>query len=208
MKNVTGRGTDERFRWPRPPRVVSVMTIMAAAALLAVACGDSPPSAGASPSPRSGGSAISASAVRYTSCMRSHGVPAYPDPNSAGQLPKIVPANEAQLGVSDTRFQAAQTACQALWPYQGPTQAQVRQELTDGLTFARCMRSHGVPNWPDPSTDPESGRVEFVIHPSQVGFNPQSPSPQILAKARACERGLPAYMLPSSPNGVQVTTAP
>jgi hypothetical protein len=70
------------------------------------------------------------------------------------------------------------------------------------------MRSHGVPNWPDPTTNPDSGIVEFVINPSQVGFNPQSPSPRILAVARECERGLPAYVLPGSPNGVQVTTAP
>jgi hypothetical protein len=140
--------------------------------------------------------------------MRSHGVPDYPDPNSAGQLPKITPGNEAQLGVSESRFNAAQAACQSLWPYQGPTQTQVRQELTDGLKFARCMRSHGVAYWPDPTTDPESGRVEFVIHSSQVGFDPRSPSPQILDKAHTCEHGLPAYMLPSSPNGVEVTTAP
>jgi hypothetical protein len=206
--NNNGRGLDPRPPWRRRARVAAVMTVMAAAALLAIACSDGPSSGGAGRSPSAGGSAISASAVRYTSCMRSHGVPEYPDPNSAGQLPKITPANEAQLGVSEARFQTAQTACQALWPYQGPTQAQQRQELTDALKFARCMRSHGVPNWPDPTTDPESGRVEFVIHPSQVGFDPHSPSPQILSKARACERGLPAYMLPSSPNGVEVTTAP
>ena len=200
--------TSLRPRRPRPTRVASVLSVMVATGLFAVACSDGPSSAGAGRSSSAGGSAISASAVRYTSCMRSHGVPAYPDPNSSGQLPKITPANEAQLGVSDSRFQTAQTACQALWPYQGPTQAQQRQELTDALRFARCMRSHGVPNWPDPTTDPDSGFVEFVIHTSQVGFDPRSPSPQILAKARACERGLPAYMLPSSPNGVRVTTAP
>jgi hypothetical protein len=208
MNSLTGRGPGARSPWPRPTLVASVMAVMAAAVLLAAACGNSPSSAGSGGSPNGGGSAIAASAVRYTSCMRSHGVPAYPDPNSAGQLPKITPANEAQLGVSDSRFQTAQTACQALWPYQGLTQAQTRQELTDAVKFARCMRSHGVPNWPDPTTDPDSGRVEFVINSSQVGFDPQSPSPQILGKARTCERGLPAWMLPTGPNGVEVTTAP
>jgi hypothetical protein len=204
---MTTNFTSPRRRWPRPTRVASILTVMVTTGLFAAAC-SSPSSAGAGRAPSAGGSAVAVSAVRYTSCMRSHGVPSYPDPNSAGQLPKITPANEAQLGVSDSRFQTAQTACQALWPYQGPTQAQQRQELTDALRFARCMRSHGVPNWPDPTTDPDSGYVEFVIHSSQVGFDPRSPSPQILAKARACERGLPAYMLPSSPNGVRVTTAP
>jgi hypothetical protein len=208
MNDVTGRGPGRRPSWPRPVRVASGMVIMAAAALLAVACSDSPSSSGSGHTANAGTPATAASAVRYTSCMRSHGVPDYPYPNSAGQLPKIDPASEAQLGVSASRLNTAQTACQNLWPYQGPTQAQQRQELTDALTFARCMRSDGVPNWPDPTTDPDSGRVEFVINSSQVGFDPRSPSPQILAKARACERGLPAYMLPSSPNGVEVTTSP
>jgi hypothetical protein len=137
--------------------------------------------------------------------MRSHGVPDYPDPNGSGQLPKITPANEAQLGVSASRFSAAQTACQRLWPYQGLSQVQRQQELAGALTFARCMRSHGVPNFPDPSTDPASGRVEFVISDSSgIDLN----SPQTLDQAHACERGLPAYMLPGSPDGVEVTTSP
>jgi len=205
MNDNTGRGPGPR---PPRPRRAQVAAVMAAAALLAAACADSPSSAGSGGSPSAGGSAIAAQAVRYTSCMRAHGVPTYPGPNGSGQLPKFTPGNEAQLGVSDTRFTAAQTACQQLWPYQGLTQAQTRQELTDAVKFARCMRSHGVPNWPDPTTTADPGRVEFVINPSQVGFNPQSPSPQILAKAHQCERGLPAYVLPSSPNGVEVTTAP
>jgi hypothetical protein len=138
--------------------------------------------------------------------MRSHGVPDYPDPGGSGQLPKITPGNEAQLGVSQSRFNAAETACQRLWPYQGPTETQQRQELADALTFARCMRSHEVPNWPDPSTNPESGRVEFVISVSKDDIDLSSP--QILGKARGCERGMPADMLPGSPNGVEVTTSP
>lgn len=138
--------------------------------------------------------------------MRSHGVPDYPDPDGSGQLPKITPADEAQLGISQSRFNAAQTACQHLWPYQGPTQAQEQQELTDALRFARCMRAHGVPGFPDPTTNSDSGRVEFVISSSQDGFDPQSP--QILAKVRVCERMLPAYALPGSPDGVEVTTSP
>ena len=208
MNSHTGRQPGPRAPWTRLARLASITTVIAAAGILAAACGSGPSAGGTGRATSTGGSATAASAVRYTSCMRSHGVPEYPDPNSAGQLQKITPGNEAQLGVSDTRFQSAQAVCASLWPYQGPTQAQVRQELTDGLTFARCLRAHGVPNWPDPTTDAQSGRVEFVIHPSQVGFNPQSPSPQILAKAHACEHGLPAYMLPGSPSGIEVTTAP
>jgi hypothetical protein len=76
-----------------------------------------------------------------------------------------------------------------LWPYQPPTQAQQRQQLADDLKFAQCMRSHGVPNFPDPTTRSD-GRVEFVLSVSRDGFDPHSP--QILAKARACQHVLPA----------------
>jgi hypothetical protein len=186
--------------------LAAVITVVAAAALLAAACSDGASSTGANGTANHGTSASSASAVRYTNCMRARGVPDYPDPNAAGQLPKITPANEAQLGVSDSRFTSAQTACQRLWPYQGLTQPQLQAELTDALTFARCMRAHGVPGFPDPTTDPASTRVEFVISISQDGFDPQSP--QTLAKVRQCEHGLPASMLPGSPTGVEVTTSP
>ncbi len=160
------------------------MTVMAAAALLAAACSGSPSSNG-SGSPNAGGS-VASRLVAYTQCMRSHGVPDYPGPDSSGQLPKITSGQ--QVGVSDSRLTAAQGACQDLWPYQPPSQAQLRQQLTDDLKFAQCMRSHGVPDFPDPTTDP--GGVRFVISTSRDGFDPHSP--QILAKARECQHVLPA----------------
>ena len=119
------------------------MAVMAATALLATACGDSPSSGASGGAPNAGGS-TSSQPVAYTQCMRSHGVPDYPGPDSSGQLPKI--GSGQQVGVSDSRLTAAQGACQALWPYQAPTQAQQRQQLTDDLKFAQCMRSHGVAN--------------------------------------------------------------
>ena len=112
-------------------------------------------------------------------------MPNFPDPDSSGQIPKETPQ---QLGVSDSVLQTARQACQNLWPYQPLTQAQQRQQLTDDLKFAKCMRSHGLPRFPDPTSS--GGGVEFVISISGDGFDPHSP--QILAKARACEHVLPA----------------
>ena len=160
------------------------MAVMAATALLATACGDSPSSGASGGAPNAGGS-TSSQPVAYTQCMRSHGVPDYPGPDSSGQLPKI--GSGQQVGVSDSRLTAAQGACQALWPYQAPTQAQLRQQLTGDLKFAQCMRSHGLPDFPDPTT--VDGQPEFVISISRDGFDPHSP--QVLAKVRVCERVLP-----------------
>ena len=120
--------------------------------------------------------------------MRSHGVPNYPGPDSSGQLTKITPTDVPKLGVSLTRFQAAQKACEAQWPYRPPTLAQQRQELTDYLKFAQCMRGHGLPGFPDPTA--ETGGPRFLISVSKDGFDPHSPA--VLAKAHECEHVLPA----------------
>jgi hypothetical protein len=53
--------------------------------------------------------------------------------------------------------------------------------------FARCMRSHLVPNWPDPTIDSE-GRPGFnLLHVS--GFDPNSP--QIDNKMQECQHVMP-----------------
>jgi hypothetical protein len=135
--------------------------------------------------------------------MRSQGVPNYPDPGGGGTLPKV---SAQQLGVSSSQFQAAQRACQYLLPATGGLlnasslrqceltgdcpQALVRQALNEGLSFARCMRSHGVPSWPDPTTDAE-GRPYFDL--SAHGFSrQQAHSPQIRAKVNECEHEMPS----------------
>jgi hypothetical protein len=168
---------------------------MAGAALLVAACGGSP-SSGSGGSPSAGGPANSRSAVNASRCIRAHGVPNFPDPNGSGQIPKEVPQ---QLGVSDSVLEAAQRACQNLWPYQLPPQAQQRQQLTSYLKFARCMRSHGVPNFPDPSD--HDGRVEFAISISKDGFDPHSP--QIIGKALECK-----HVLPAGPGLPEVAVSP
>jgi hypothetical protein len=169
----------------RRARTAAVMTVMAAAAVLATACGGSPSTTG------SGGSANSPSLLSYARCMRSHGVPNFPGPDSSGQIPGGK-TTLIQLANSNPHYQAAGRACERLWPYQPLTQAQSRQQLTDDLKFARCMRSHGLPDFPDPTTG-SNGPV-FVFNPSQDGgINPRSP--QILAKAHACQHVLP----PGSP---------
>lgn len=180
---------------PRPPRLprarVAVVITAAAGLALVAACGGSPSSTASAGTPSAGSTA--AEAVAYAQCMRSHGVPEYPGPDSSGQLQKITSGQ--QVGVSGAALSTATNACQSLWPYQALTPAEQQQELTDDLKFAQCMRSHGVPTLPDPVAT--NGRVEFVISVSKDGFSPQSP--QILAKAHECQRVLPAgTQLPST----------
>jgi len=169
---------------------------LAALAWLAAACSSSPSPAGGAP--KAGGTASSRSAVSFSGCMRSHGLSGYPDPGSNGVLPKTSPQ---QLGVSGSRFQAAQQACQHLLPATGTAltarsmqqcylayvcpPALVQQALTAGLKLARCVRSQGVPDWPDPTVDAQ-GRPLFDIHV------PRPTPPQVRRALNVCGRRYPA----------------
>jgi hypothetical protein len=131
--------------------------------------------------------------------MRSHGVPNFPDPDSSGQLPK---ADPQQLGVSTSQLQAAQTACQPLLPSTGGSAQQTQQCMQASYCppavvqrllnverqFAQCMRSKGVPHWPDPTIDSQ-GRPVFAISISKAGFDPYSPP--IWAKGDECSHLMP-----------------
>jgi hypothetical protein len=166
----------------------------AALALLAAACGGSPSSTGSGGSSNAGGSASSQSAVAYSGCMRSHGVPNFPDPSSTGGIPK---ETAQQLGVSSSQLQAAQNPCQHLLPNTGnidDNPAALHQWWSQMLHFARCMHSHGVPNWPDPSPYPQDlVRPTFNLHAADIGFHLGAQpgnivnSPQIEAKVRQCD---------------------
>ena len=204
----------KRMAAPHPLRrhglPVAAIIATAVLALLAAACsGGSRSSAGSGGAPNAGGSSSSPSAVAYSACMRSHGVPNYPDPDSSGQLPKT---SAQRLGVSTSQLQGAQQACQHLLPNAGGSLEQqteqcistsncppalVQQILTAERKFAQCMRSHGLPHWPDPTIDSE-GRPVFVISISKDlgGVDPHSP--QISTKEDECAR------LTGSPEPAQV----
>jgi hypothetical protein len=148
-------------------------------ALLAAACGGGTSSGGSSNAAES----TSSQQLAFSRCLRSHGVLTFPDPTSSGGIPKETPQ---QLGVTSSQFQSAESACVHLLPNggSGPTAAELRQSWSDMANFARCMRSHGVPTWPDPTRyPPHPERPTFDLQP--VGIDPSSP--QISARITDCE---------------------
>jgi len=56
-------------------------------------------------------SAANAKALKYSQCMRSHGIGSYPDPNGQGTI--VVQAGGG-IAPSSPQFQHAQKACQSL----------------------------------------------------------------------------------------------
>jgi hypothetical protein len=115
-------------------------------------------------------------------------VPNFPDSNSSGVWPK----SQVELAAGNPRFQTATQTCGHLLPDGGPgvapSPAVVQLIRSDMLEFARCMRSHGVPNWPDPTLD----RGRAIFNPEAVEINPNSP--RISTKMHECERVFPASL--------------
>jgi hypothetical protein len=153
---------------------------VAGLAPLAAACGGSPGSDAAQ------FGSTTAQPLAFSHCMRSNGVANFPDPSSSGVWPK----SQVELAAGNSRFQAATDACGHLLPNGGPgvspSSAVVLQIQIDMARFARCMRSHGVPNWPDPTLD----RGRAIFDPEAVGVDTNSP--QISTKLHQCERVFPA----------------
>jgi len=160
--------------------------VLASALVIVAACGSSPnrqvarlSTNAAAPSAHENGW------LAFASCMRSSGVSSYPDPASNGPPPK---ESLEQLGVSSSRFEAAQSACRHLLPNGGrpPSRAEEQQVTAEALRFSECVRSHGVPDFPDPGSD---GRIP---DPATVGVDQGSPKFQ--AANQACRAYRPPYM--------------
>ena len=100
---------------------------------------------GGSPSPSTGSTS---SNLAYAQCMRAHGVRNFPDPGGNGQF--VLTGIDTQT----PQFQAALAACKAAYANAAP--GQNANAPASGLKFARCMRAHGVANFPDPAANDQN----------------------------------------------------
>jgi hypothetical protein len=117
-------------------------------------------------------------AVRFAQCMRSHGAPDFPDPTSPREFKVYMASSEGSPA-----FQSAQTACRHVLPGGGPpsqSAAQRQGQRVAGLAFARCLRSHGIANFPDPNS---SGEITHEML-ANAGIDPRRPA--VLQAADAC----------------------
>jgi hypothetical protein len=156
--------------------------VVATSTLVGLAACSGRPSAGSGGSSPASGSA-SSKALAYASCMRSHGVPSFPDPGSNGEFSKTT---LQQLATGSSEYQTANQACGHLLPAGGPTAAEVRQEWSGMLSFARCMRAHGVLNWPDPVPYPPYPNDPTFILPASI-----QPIRQTISTMDECLRLVP-----------------
>jgi hypothetical protein len=83
-------------------------------------------------------------------CIRSHGMPGWPDPvinplTGVPAWPQDAPDVPASIQ------QACQSVANRLPPDVQDSQPPTARSMQALVRFARCMRSYGVPNWPDPN---------------------------------------------------------
>lgn len=119
---------------------------------------------------------------RFSACMRKHGLPNYPDPNSRGVI-----TIDSGMGIDpgSPAFRSAQATCSKLLPNGGqPTPAQIAQQQQKLLAFSACMRAHGVKDFPDPS----NGGLQIAVHPGS-DLDPSNPTFQ--KAQQACRKYLP-----------------
>jgi len=124
----------------------------------------------------------SGSPLQFARCMRSHGVPNFPDPSSSGGF-VITAASGIVKG--SPQVQSATQACRKYLAAGrgGPVPAADREKF---LEFSACMRSHGLTTFPDPQFS--GGGVRLSINPSS-GLDPNSPLFQ--HAQTACQKYLP-----------------
>ena len=156
MRNATGSPSPKRHRGRLSLVLAGVGCVVAISA-----CGSS-----GSPSSAAGTGSGDALALKFANCMRSHGVPNFPDPG------KPVGGPGSGINIQAPAVQSAEQKCDKLThnpePKGSPASASQRRAA---LANAQCMRTHGVPNFPDP-TFPSTGGMSVNL----AGLNPQSPA--------------------------------
>jgi hypothetical protein len=119
-------------------------------------------------------------ALAYAQCMRSHGVPTWPDP-------VLTPHGDygfRTTGVNpqSPAFQPALQACKALYNWGSNDQQLSAAQQQAWLKWAKCIRSHGEADFADPTF---SGSE---VHVSGGG----SSSPQLQSAMDACKSQMPS----------------
>jgi len=132
----------------------------------------------AGPSPSASASEDPDAPLKFSQCMRDHGITWFPDPVD-GRLSIQIPK-----GTDAKKMEAAQEACKRWAPDGGAPKKLDPQQLQTLRDMAACMRANGVPNFPDP--DPNGG---IRIDGSKVGMGPGDPT---FDKAeKACSKYMP-----------------
>jgi hypothetical protein len=164
-------------KWSGPRAAVGVgLGVLLLAGL--AGCSASGDSAGATTTTTSGQQAAAAVWRELVRCARANGMPNLPDPqidsNGRANFPNGTPEPPASV----------RRACQSIYDRLPPSARGDEEErpppdIQALLRFARCMREHGVPDFPDPDAE-----GNFRAPPGSAGPN----TPQFQGALQACRQ--------------------
>ena len=154
--------TPDRIAAGRPPGRVTGALAALACGLAVAACGGSGATAGEPAG--TGTNASNPQAVAASECMRAHGITNFPDPVKG----------PGGLGLSVSESPGSPTITVGGIPFGGPAFTAAAKTCNFGpgsnarpllsaaqrhgmVENAACMRTHGVPNFPDPTFGPRGG---------------------------------------------------
>jgi hypothetical protein len=170
--------------WLMFSRAAGAAALAVIVTVLAAACGGGSSSAAGSGSPTASASSAFEQAMAFVRCVRAHGVPDFPDPNSDGSFTNphndIPPSAARACGHLGAGLKQSATARQ-------------QQDYNKELEVARCVRAHGYPTFPDPPSP--GSQSQATGSPPGIDLN----SPQFRAVQSSCNR---RYFGTSAPPGL------
>lgn len=167
-----------RLRSALPPIVAAVIAAAVAA------CGSSSPSSTNSSDSGPTQAQIQrfqSDAIKLTDCMRAHAIANFPDPPTAND-PSSGRTWKNAFGNRSPGFVAAVAACQHFMPRVGAhsqDSTPSRTQIAAMLAFARCIRSHGLVRFPDPTSN---GITHQMVEAAGINLH----QPAVLQAADAC----------------------
>ena len=184
----------------RRPIVLASVAALVASALVAAGCGGGgsagvggvAASTAAATTTVQYGAGAAAGALAFARCMRSHGIPNWPDPAGNGTFDK---SKLRQLGVDPSRVRAIE-ARSCNYVFQNGSQGETISpaDRADYIKAAACMRSHGFADFPDPTF--ENNGVRLDVPPSI-----DRDSSRFKSAATTCTKLIPAGLPYSRPSG-------
>ncbi|KUL58636.1 hypothetical protein [Streptomyces sp. NRRL S-1521] len=170
MSYTHKRATAHRRVAPR--RVVAPALLAATALVTAALAGCSGDGSSNASSEKDPTSSAFDRALDYSKCMRSNGVPDFPDPEEDSGGVKLTP--EGGADPNSDGFKKAVEACKDKAPQGlggGGGGGGGGQELDSAkvTAWAKCLRENGVPKFPDPDINGSSMNIDLV----GAGVDPQ-----------------------------------